>query len=198
MARTATVAWRGVWGSLALSTAETTWDRREARAIAPGVASGPLLAPLPVAADVSKDGVRYQARAGERRSRRIAQTPYALPEDLFPRQTEDGWRRARLSGRRAALLRKRAVREGAFGTYDAATGRGWLAEWDERLHPRTSTVMRPPKGRKHDNDLRKRLADIAKGLAAQAEKKAEFEKQRPPPTKKTGLAVVLRRNPWEK
>jgi hypothetical protein len=156
------------------------------------------MAPLRVDGVPTKDGRRFQARAGERRGRMLPKRPYVLPDDLLPTQVDGKWRRPRISGRMAAELRKRAVREGTFGSYDPVLGLGWLSAWDEQRSTRIATVSRPPKGRAHDNNLAKRLAAIEKGLATQAERIAEWQKTRPPPNKKTGLAVVLRRNPWEK
>eukprot|EP00977_Amphora_coffeiformis_P027264 scaffold34597_cov177-Amphora_coffeaeformis.AAC.32 len=40
------------------------------------------------------------------------------------------WRSPAISNRIASVLRKTAIREGSYGTFDAQTLKGWDAQWD--------------------------------------------------------------------
>jgi len=44
------------------------------------------------------------------------------------------WRRPVVSKRVANDLRKKSIREGTYGTYDAEKGIGWDSKWDEGLY----------------------------------------------------------------
>lgn len=45
-----------------------------------------------------------------------------LPADLLPQKVAGKWRAARVSARQAATLRKAAMADGTYGSYDSSTG----------------------------------------------------------------------------
>lgn len=51
-------------------------------------------------------------------------------EALQPRFVNDRWRGAAISARTAAKIRKQAVIEGTYGSFDTETGVGWDVNWD--------------------------------------------------------------------
>lgn len=61
---------------------------------------------------------------------------------LKPSLVDGKWKRPLLSGRKAALVKKQAARNGMLGQWVPGEG-GWLEAWDR---PQKHHVMRPPKG----------------------------------------------------
>mmetsp|Transcript_10805 Transcript_10805/g.23445 ORF Transcript_10805/g.23445 Transcript_10805/m.23445 type:complete len:143 (+) Transcript_10805:61-489(+) len=90
-------------------------------------------------------------------------------EALRPRFVNESWRRAAVSGREAAILRKAAVREGSYGAFDPATGRGWDPLWDK---PGKTASIRPPKETKRERTRESRAQRIEQ-LLEQADEKIE-------------------------
>ncbi|KAA0168919.1 hypothetical protein FNF27_01939 [Cafeteria roenbergensis] len=118
-----------------------------------------------------------------------------MPADLLPKKGASGaWQKPRVSSRRAARIRKEALLDGTFGSWDAETGKGWDPAWDK---PRLSTVPPPPKGHKHDHRLGERLEKIQRALANQEQRVADFQKTRPAKRIRTGFRLVMKKNPWE-
>ena len=62
---------------------------------------------------------------------------------LKGRKMGDRWRKAMVSNRVAADLRKKAIREGTYGSFCRETGVGWDPIWD---NPGRLPNMRAPKG----------------------------------------------------
>ena len=55
-------------------------------------------------------------------ARPMLSTAYTLPQDLMPQKVGPKWRSARVSRRQAAVMRKFAILDGTYGSYDAGTG----------------------------------------------------------------------------
>ena len=56
------------------------------------------------------------------------------PEKIFdPNSTRQRWKKPIVSKRIAKDLRKKSIREGTYGSYDAEKGLGWDPSWDEGL-----------------------------------------------------------------
>ena len=53
------------------------------------------------------------------------------------------WRRPLLSKRVANTIRKQAIEEGTYGTFDVATGKGWDPVWDLTLYKSHYSAIRP-------------------------------------------------------
>mmetsp|Transcript_16456 Transcript_16456/g.27314 ORF Transcript_16456/g.27314 Transcript_16456/m.27314 type:complete len:138 (-) Transcript_16456:214-627(-) len=86
----------------------------------------------------------------------------------------DRWRKAMVSKRVAADLRKQAMREGTYGTFNAETGVGWDYTWD---NPGRVPSLKPPKESKSQHTREKRatkietkLVDMEKQIAEHREK----------------------------
>ena len=58
------------------------------------------------------------------------------------------WKQPLLSGRKVAMVKKHAARNGLLGTWEAGKG-GWLETWDR---PQQHHVMRPLKGHKNQRN----------------------------------------------
>jgi hypothetical protein len=53
-----------------------------------------------------------------------------LPSTYAKDQVTTHWTSPAISARKAAIMRKQAVRDGSYGTFNSETGQGWLAQWD--------------------------------------------------------------------
>ena len=102
-------------------------------------------------------------------ARPVARSPLNMPADMAPSKVGPKWRRPRVSRRKAATMRKAALVNGTYGSWDAATGAlrggsysaaprtscatplptgtGWDPAWDPTP---MAGVARPPKGRRHE------------------------------------------------
>lgn len=91
---------------------------------------------------------------------------------LKPALVDGKWKRPLLSGRKAALVKKQAARNGLVGQWVPGEG-GWLEAWDraQKHH-----VMRPPKGHKHQRNEFDRVKKVQAALAAMPAKIAEHKK----------------------
>ena len=57
--------------------------------------------------------------------------------------SKEVWRRPLLSKRVANTIRKQAIEEGTFGSFDQTTGKGWDPTWDLVLYKNRYTAVRP-------------------------------------------------------
>ena len=107
-----------------------------------------------------------EARAPRRRDTRTNLTklnaPALIDRDgkaaLEPQFVNGKWRKPRISGRRAAELRKTAILNGTYGE----AGNSWKPSWDVRRKPR---VAMPPKGSLDKRKKAERIAIIEANLA---------------------------------
>ena len=73
----------------------------------------------------------------------------AAAEAAMKPQLVDGkWKQPLLSGRKVAMVKKHASRNGLLGTWEEGRG-GWLETWDR---PQKHHVMRPLKGHKNQRN----------------------------------------------
>ena len=91
-------------------------------------------------------------------------------EALRPqRVSEDSkkWIRPLISRRKAAVMRKAAIADGTFGSFDTSTGIGWDPQWDvDVYHVRGNiSALRPPKGHKRERTRETRAQKIESNLA---------------------------------
>ena len=86
-----------------------------------------------------------------------------------------------VSKRIAAGVRKRAIIDGTFGSWDDTRG-GWIPEWDI---PRKMFMARPLKGHKNERTRAARADKITKALEGMDEKIAahKLERKAQKPTK---------------
>jgi hypothetical protein len=76
-------------------------------------------------------------------------------EALKQRKFGERWRKALVSKRVAADLRKDAIRAGTYGTFDATTGVGWDPMWD---NPGRMPSLKAPKCDTRPNVAREQRA----------------------------------------
>lgn len=65
-------------------------------------------------------------------------------EALLPQRVNEKWRKPRISKRVAGVIRKQAIQEGTFGSFDPETGKGWDPKWDA-VRQTGTMQLRPPK-----------------------------------------------------
>ncbi|KAI2495371.1 hypothetical protein MHU86_19173 [Fragilaria crotonensis] len=94
-------------------------------------------------------------------------------EALKQRKFGDRWRKALVSKRVAADLRKEAVRTGTFGSFDASTGIGWDPLWD---NPGRMPSLRPPKDSKRNISREMRAVKIETKLEGMEEQILAYRK----------------------
>ena len=78
-------------------------------------------------------------------------------EALKQRKFGERWRKALVSKRVAADLRRAAVRAGTYGSFDATTGVGWDPQWD---NPGRMPSLRAPKDSKRNLSREQRAVKI--------------------------------------
>jgi hypothetical protein len=74
----------------------------------------------------------------------------------------DRWRKAMVSKRVAADLRKKAMIEGTYGTFNTETGAGWDPKWD---NPGRMPSLKAPKDSRSFQSREKRAVKIETKLA---------------------------------
>ena len=92
-------------------------------------------------------------------------------EALKPQFVENSWQKPKISRRVAAVLRKHAVVEGSYGSFDPETGKGWDPKWDE-LRQIGTMQLRPPKLTKRQRTRETRALKI-EGLLEGMDKKID-------------------------
>ena len=94
---------------------------------------------------------------------------------LLPQFVNERWRGAAISGRVAALIRKRSLLEGTFGSFDQQTGKGWDPAWDV---PRQVQRIRPPKETKRERTREMRAVKIETLMETMEDKIQEYRHQK--------------------
>lgn len=93
------------------------------------------------------------------------------------------WRRPVVSKRVANVIRKQAIQEGTYGSFDASTGLGWDPHWDVALHASRYAVTRfggiqPSKKTSRERSRAERATKIQENLETRLEKMEEYYNQR--------------------
>lgn len=89
------------------------------------------------------------------------------------------WRRPEVSKRVANSLRKQALREGTYGSFDKVNGVGWDRTWDLVLKNNQFQVTRfggmlPPKKTSRERSREERAKKLDEQLETQQEKMEEY------------------------
>lgn len=98
--------------------------------------------------------------------------------------SERSWHSPKISKRKAAILRKRAKREGTYGSWDPENGQGWDPAWDVELEmakPHGSgrfTALRPPKKTERQRTREERARRIEEKLVGMDERIEELHAER--------------------
>mmetsp|Transcript_24809 Transcript_24809/g.46337 ORF Transcript_24809/g.46337 Transcript_24809/m.46337 type:complete len:161 (+) Transcript_24809:408-890(+) len=84
--------------------------------------------------------------------KKVNSKPVAALQDFYvAKPSREVWHRPLVSKRVANDIRKQAIRDGTYGTFDADNGIGWEPSWDLILHsnrhksPRVAADIQPPK-----------------------------------------------------
>ena len=93
------------------------------------------------------------------------------------------WRSSPISKRRAGVLRKEAIRTGAYGRYNSETLTGWERSWDielEIMKPRGQgrNRTRPLKTQKRERTREQRALKIEKAMEGMDDRIEEFYAER--------------------
>jgi len=91
------------------------------------------------------------------------------------------WNPPAINKRKAAVLRKRSVQEGTYGSFDTNTGRGWDPAWDVELAIAGKTSggtgryrIRPSKTTRRERTREQRAQAIEKNLEDMDEQIAQY------------------------
>lgn len=99
--------------------------------------------------------------------------------------SRDVWYRPLVSKRVANVLRKQAIQQGTYGTFNATTGAGWEPQWDLVLFanryqsPRMDSNIAPSKKTSRERNREKRALKLEENLEGQAQAMEDYytEKQ---------------------
>ena len=90
-------------------------------------------------------------------------------EALKPQKVNEVWKKPKISKRIAGVLRKQAIQEGTFGSFDPETGKGWDPKWDS-LRQTGTMQLRPPKLNTRQRTREQRATKIEKLMEDMDEK----------------------------
>lgn len=80
--------------------------------------------------------------------RLVRMTAVEAEAAMKPQFLDGKWKQPALSRRKIAMVKKHAEKSGLVGQWVIGEG-GWLQTWDR---PAKNSVMRPPKGHKHERN----------------------------------------------
>lgn len=98
---------------------------------------------------------------------------------LVVKPSREVWRRPLLSKRVANTVRKQAVRDGTYGSFDAGTGSGWDPTWDLVLHSHRHHVTRfagvqPSKKTSRERNREERARKLEQNLEGREEAMEQY------------------------
>jgi hypothetical protein len=102
-----------------------------------------------------------------------------LAQNGFNTRLPEVWRRPVVSKRVGNTLRKQALSQGTYGSFDAATGVGWDPAWDLRLKQNQYQVerfggIRPKKKTSRERNREDRAKQVEEQLESSQEKLEEY------------------------
>jgi hypothetical protein len=119
-------------------------------------------------------------------------------EALLPRKQPDSknWYKPRISKRVAADLRKKAIREGTFGSFDSTTYTGWDPKWDV-MNVGGGGInwmqIRRPKETKRERIREARAVKIENLLAQADQKIADYKIERKEKKPEPGIVNTIKK-----
>lgn len=130
-----------------------------------------------------------------------------LPEKIVPEenainQHRQRWRKPIVSRRIANDLRKKAIREGTYGSYDESTGIGWDSSWDQGLVGKRSEShvgkiqwmeVRGFKDSKRERNRENRAVRIESLLDGADQKIVEYRLQQKEKKPEGGIEQIIKR-----
>ena len=129
---------------------------------------------------VTEGAPRFQSALKKLADRGVAALK---PQRMVYAEDKVVWRGPAISNRIANVLRKTAIKEGTYGTFDAETLRGWDAQWDidrEIAKPRGNGRhrLRVPKKTSRQRTREERATKIEKNMEGMQERIEEFYAER--------------------
>jgi len=132
-----------------------------------------------------RSAVRHLIKNGVEalKPQRIETKPIAVGNQYIAKPSKTVWRRPVISKRVANDIRKQAIQDGSYGTFDTNTGLGWDPEWDLALYANQYKVTRfggiqPSKKTSRERTRAERAAKIQDNLETRLEKMEEYYSQR--------------------
>uniref|UniRef100_A0A7S3PQX0 Large ribosomal subunit protein mL59 domain-containing protein n=1 Tax=Aplanochytrium stocchinoi TaxID=215587 RepID=A0A7S3PQX0_9STRA len=112
-----------------------------------------------------------------------------LPKAMKPQKVNGRWQSPQLSRRKIAILKKKA-----YASDKVRINADWKrGEWDPRWEQfGIPTVMRPPKGKKHERQRAEKMAKIQEALAEADDKINENKKRNKKTEREPYIMRVLR------
>ena len=115
-----------------------------------------------------------------------------------PTQKRQKWKRPIVSKRVAATLRKQAIRDGVFGSYDPNTGIGWDPQWDIDSTTTESNQLpwmqiRPHKETKRERTREDRAVKIETLLEGADDKILQYRIAQREKKPERGIEVLLKK-----
>ena len=119
-------------------------------------------------------------------------------EALLPHKQPDSknWYKPKISNRVAADLRKKATREGTFGSFDSTTLIGWDSKWDVKNQGGESInwmQVRRPKETKRERVREARALKIENLLAQADQKIADYKIDRKEKKPEPGIVNTIKK-----
>ena len=111
-------------------------------------------------------------------------------EALLPQFVNGRWRGAAISARVASRIRKMALIENTFGSFDRETGKGWDPAWDI---PRKIQRIRPDKETKRVRTREMRAQKIESLIESMDDKIDEYRKEKIDKKPVMGIENVIKR-----
>ena len=128
-----------------------------------------------------RSAIRHLIRLGvdALKPQRVATKPIQVGSHYIAKPSKIVWRGPIVSKRVANVIRKKAIQQGTFGSFDAATGAGWDPLWDLALKPNKYNVtrfggVRPPRKRSRERNREDRAKKIEANLETRLEKMEEY------------------------
>jgi len=115
-------------------------------------------------------------------------------EALKPQFVNQKWRKPALSARQAARIRKTALIDGTYGSFDKETGMGWDPVWDKP--GKIGRIQRPKESkRERTREMRaQRIEALMEGMDMKVEQhREELGKRKPTPGIETYIKQVALR-----
>jgi hypothetical protein len=78
--------------------------------------------------------------------------------------------------RKASVIRKQAIKEGLYGSFDPVKGCGWDAKWDE-LKVKKMYFLKPHKGHLRERTRPERAAKITKAMEGMPARLAKYKQE---------------------
>jgi hypothetical protein len=133
-----------------------------------------------------RSALRHLCRHGSEalKPQKAATEATVVAGSLVVKPPREVWRRPLLSKRVANSIRKCAIQDGTYGSFDSETGTGWDPTWDLFLHPhRHHNLIRfggiqPPKKASRERSREDRAKRLEQALEGREEAMEQYYTER--------------------